>query len=426
MRSTIHKRLFEVRLLHDYYLISENRSFFEQPSAVQQVILEDRVRDRLLDLRRDVGIKPTAATRVLMDRQKLRYFQTPLGFVVTIEVTQEMKEGEIRYRPRLNIPADMIFHFQMELKNPYFRNFTEERLRRRFETHYYFTNQVEGQNDRILSELVPSFNADLTYEMGDLTLLAGQLHQARQRTRSSSIEYWQLRNGVGFAHEGDRQLLSSRSIYHFPPQNTVGSAAVTIKNHAGQLVKEFQTTIGELQAAQIDLDLRRDENGNDLTSGIYHINILGDNGFVDEREVHLNDNLYNSSPFGVIGISNNADNPANKLLDQDGLLIKPPGETNHPVFEIRMRSRATYWRYILSEGINSAPDHLTFDPANQDKLLVTKKPRSLSMMPATFPAVQPGGTERRYPNPQAHPLKIHEDGRVFSDLNINTIQKLAS
>ncbi len=425
MRNNIFKRIFEVRILHDYYLLSENKSFFDQPPDQQRKIIEKRIQHNLLDLRKDLKIYPTAATKSLMERHKMGYFQTPLGFVATIEVVSKFKDGAVRYKPRFNLPLNSIFHYNVEVSNPYFNNLTEGRLRSRFDSIYYFTNQVIGQSPGILASPIADWNPDLTYEMGDLAIINGQLKQAVRRCQDNTASNWHPRSGQGLVHAGDRCLLPTQSAYRFPPSLTDQNATAKLINLDGQTFKVSQGAI-ESNLRSLNLDFRKDSDGNEIKNGKYNLQIQGDHGYIDEKEVIIDDQLYNPYLYGIIGISDDTENLDNMILDQDGFLSRPSPNETHPIFEIRLRSRSTYWRYVMSEDIAGAPDHLIFEPIDQQKILISEKPRSLSSVPTSFPAQPPALAEKMYPNPETHPLKEQTDGRIFSDLNINTIQKLTN
>ena len=422
MRRTIYKRFFEVRFLHDYYLFADNTSYFEHNEVDQKKIVEEKLRHRLLDLRKDITITPTVKTKVLMDQHKLRYFPTPLGFVVTIDVVEEIKNGETRYKPRFSIPEDTFFYFELKTKNPYFRNFTEERLTTDFESIYFFSNRVTNQLDRILSRPVSPFTAERMYEMGDLTIIGGQLNQAVRRNNTITPQNWFTRSGTGFVHTDDKTLLPAKSRYQFTTSNTIESANVSLKNTAGDILKENQYQVDKKN--RVMLDFEKDNDQDEISPGEYHINIEGDNGFKEERTIQLNQEIYDPYTYGVIGITNHVEQASNKIIDADGLLVKTPISSTHPIFEIRFRSRTTFWRYLLDEEIANAPDHLIFEPAGQKQKLVARNPKSLSLTPTKFDAVPPALAEARYPNPKPYPLKMQTDGRIFSDVHINSVQKL--
>ena len=91
------KRLFEVHLLHDYYLTGvDGESFFELPADQKAPFLKERLYYDQYRLLKEVTVSPTARCQELLRANKLFFANTRLGFIVGVEV----KSGNRRERRR--------------------------------------------------------------------------------------------------------------------------------------------------------------------------------------------------------------------------------------------------------------------------------------------------------------------------------------
>src|SRR5258705_9907183 len=137
--TSLYQRLFELRLMHHYWL-DEGATVFDQ-------IADPAKRDaRLLgyDMRPFLDVRPTAATEKVLSAYRCVYRQTALGLVVGAS------DSAI-------IPADTVFSFMVSVKSGQFYDYTSLTLRQQ---HIYeLFNGADGvtyrykENVPVLSNL---------------------------------------------------------------------------------------------------------------------------------------------------------------------------------------------------------------------------------------------------------------------------------
>ena len=123
--------------------------------------------------------------------------------------------------------------------------------------------------------------------------------------------------------------------------------------------------------------------------------------------------------WATIHIKPRVTNAAFNLLDDQGYLItrKPPvGNINDPpLFEIRMTSRLTYWRYINNNqqkfDENNYPDELL---NYQDGLLISKNPRNSTYSVTYYK--KPDNSFYFLPNPEDYALIRRENKQLFTEI----------
>lgn len=271
-----YQKLFEVRLLHHYWLDDGDMIFDRMDQEKQDA--------RLLnyDVRGFFDIAPTTATAETIARLKGVYKNSALGFLAAVPADT-------------GIPPDAIFEFILKVKDPNFFRYTaltlrpqkiyelfsttENKLYRYKENVPVFTNKfgtAKGHN-LFLSRAVPALtNNDSVESFGwDGTELS-QLTQD-QPNADKIVLTREVSDSVVFFHQGDIPQITS----------PLGMAGVP-------------------------------DRGLELSEQI------PDNLFA---LIRLSAFIGNNHPFNLIDAHQQARNPS-------------------PVFQIRFKNRATFWRYL--------------------------------------------------------------------------------
>jgi hypothetical protein len=130
--------------------------------------------------------------------------------------------------------------------------------------------------------------------------------------------------------------------------------------------------------------------------------------------------IQSSSIWGAVCVKPRTDNNDFSLIAADGFLIKRRSDigvwTEAPVFEIPIKSRYAYWRYINDKGngLQLTPE-LTDYLFKEEKTLITKRPRAIAR--SWF--LLNGGIGPKYlPNPVAYELKRDNKGRSCFDIRV--------
>lgn len=438
MAVYIYKRLVDVKILNEYYLFnSDETSFFDiSDASLRAQFLENRLLNGQYNLLKDLVIEPVGDSRRIMQDHKVRLVPLNSGFMLGMEVDESPQaDGSLEYKPFIPLSRPLRLAFAIRLKNPLFLSFSGVPLRARMPAIYYFSNDAGWGVPAFpsLSLPMPGFAAGRTYEMGDLALINGQLREAIRRTDSSAQADWRAVPGDGYANDNDRALLPHRFAYSFGPGAAVTSAEFTLKDSAGEEVKKITFNPGgALSRVALDFTFKAPSGGNPpeaIPSGTYQLEISGDNNYSDSKKIILDDILYDRAYLGIVEIKIDKGSGPDALLRDNGSLITrrlaDGSKISHPSYEIRIRSRITYWRYIsnkkreLNVGPRASP-YLT----KEGRVLVSNDPRSLSAIPTIFSRENQntGLIETTFlPNPTPSPIS-EQGGRIFSDIYVSQVK----
>ena len=424
--------LFEIKILHDYYLSQPNgQSFFELLPEDQDNRLKQLSLAIDYDIRKDLLIQPTLSCAQNIRNHRLKFVPTTTGFFLGAEVNLSTNHAD-QTMNTLAIAYDAVtnWDFTLDVVNPDFRNFTNIRFKRHLPSNFLFTNHNHNsiKNFPSLSVPVEPFIEGRTYEMGELVTIDGDLNQAIQETADQSTGWQVITNDQFWVNEADRILLPKVFYYDFQDQ-AVESALFTLKLTSGETVSTLNTNqpdvlktvsnSGDLISVRLDFDTQLASAGI-LADGPYLLEVTPAGGSAEEMPVHLSDELFLNGNFAGITISSEGSGPGSAILDQGQELVRV--NDTHPVFQIRFKNRFTYWRYRskankVLEPKNEALNFL--EPAGNN--LTTKLPSSLQRLPLLF---ENGGGMVFLPNPHSNRVKPENDGRVYSDIFISEVEGL--
>lgn len=128
-------------------------------------------------------------------------------------------------------------------------------------------------------------------------------------------------------------------------------------------------------------------------------------------------------PAGVIRIALMNRNGQLSPIDENGLLttgFSDDSRTNYAVFEHRLLSRSTYWRYRKRGGFREGDIEAILNGAGSilerdGEVFVTKKPRPLTSERSDW-----AGASIRLPDAKPGSIKV-EGGKIFSDVEFNEL-----
>jgi len=429
--SVIYKILFEVQLLHEYYLQNtKGISFFEQTTDQQRAdFLMEKLRQDQYRLLRDWDIQPLPATAVLMKNYHLRLLPTATGFKGAIEVKKVMQGGTVAYTPFVPIPPDAAFRFAIAPRNADALAFTSIRMRRTLPAQYYFSNDNTTGTKVFpsLSVPVPANDNTRQYEQGELSKVGADVSEYLNKpgTAPNDPSQWRKIKGNGFVHEGDRLLLPFTFQYFFPPAAQVNSGTATLESITGGA--SLQRTFTASGASQVRLDFSTPLPDNSLLAdGWYSLKVTGDNNFAAQHLLYASrTEMYKAGNIGVIELRADAAGDSFAMLDPDGTLktkLQPDGtKIPHTIYELRFRSRSSYWRYFPQHGqtlvfSNHANNLLTVADPNGAR--TTKEPWPFSFNNRLFPVTENNITnyEQLLPNPRGLSLSSDADQRLYADV----------
>jgi hypothetical protein len=364
MTTVDYKILFEVRILHDYYLFGPDpfeegvsRSYFAMNAAAQQARLQALLRRGRYDIGKDLDFLLGSREQWTFSDLRLRMIKSPTGFFIGMEVESTVQNGgAARFRPAIRPLDDATLTFGVAFSNPSFGAISNLRLDRDTQNIYYFTNQ--GIHDGIsLSKPIGRLIGGQQYRMGDLAMVGRDSRQAIA-DNAGDPSFWEPLAGNGFVNQADRSLSIDEEWY-----------------------RDWLLT---LQSA--------------------------------------------GRPNGVIQIALKSGNGRLSPLDADGLLATRfvPGRSRpvHPVFELRFLGLATYWRYRKMDGFSDEEIKTIEDCAS--KVLersgvdfVAKTPRRSARELPLLPLESPPKFFR-LPNAQPGSLRAG-GGKLYSEIYLSYV-----
>lgn len=423
MAISYFKRLFEVRILHEYFLLdARHPEFFALDEQERASIINDKLSQNRFDIWKYLSIEPTEESLKLFKGMHFKLVLNPTGFFIGLEV----KPIEKGFVPFISLGKQVDFTFRLNIKDTYFKNYTNLRLKAALPANYYFTNENSEAEKTFpsLSVPVPPFQIKNFYEMGEMARINGVLKEGLERTKSAISSKWEMVKGEGFANEGDRILLPHQFYYVFEKEQQVSQCQFVLKTLAGVALSNIAVQQEEkIHQALLDFRMDQQDKPQEIPPGLYDLEVLGNDNFKDKTRIYLHSTWYNPASLGVIKISNTEDDPNFSLLTPAGLLKKP-----HPVFEIRFRSRKTFWRYLVQEKPFKLSEQATKYLKKKNGSLKTLKPWPLTRSPMEFKSDDPATedvNERIFmPNPANAGIKQEADGRIYSDIYISLIKDL--
>lgn len=423
MNTTIYKRLFEVHILHDYFLSTPaGAPFSSLKPEVQKAFLKDELIHQRYDIHRFLKIEPSPAMKKTLKDYHMRMVPTPLGFFLGMEVKQIQSDTDRStfYESFISLGNKLSMGFLLRPNDELFFNYTNLPLQDLLPARWYFTNRFEASTKspdlKVLSALIPEKDGAANYEMGSLVKDGVQIQEAFTSWETGPA-FLNLA-GDGFVTGRDRILLPKRFAYDLG--RAVNEEVVFNLNKGNSLIKSIQKKEG-IAARVVDLNFEKQNNEakTPIPDGEYTLKISAG---PSDRKVILDNNLYEKSALGAIEIFPFAGNPSFDLLDQNGRLItridQMGSKQPHPVFELRFASRKPFWRYFSAEKfdpniIETYKDFLQHTDETK-KVLVSKEPHAFSKVVHHF--------KKDLIPPQPTPYALRwEAGRYFTDIHLSSI-----
>ena len=437
MSEYLFKKLFEVQILHDYFLTTADAtSFFERNKTEKDDLLSQKLAHNLYDLRNIFTIEANEDTKLRMNEYGLIFTETALGFIVGQRVLSENLAGATVYRPYLTVPASVSLSFSIQPLINHFISITSLCFRTKLPAVYYFSNRDKEVLDEVTAppyaslQLANKFGEHQTgmkHEMGALINFGGTLREAIQATDGSIPAHWEDVEDRGFASNADRILLPNNFTYFPDIEDAITELKFVLEDESSSQIKTItKSSSAILQNVPLNFSKvdETDENSNDIPSGMYTLKVKENTGPEIAYPIYLNESLYNKNAFGIIDIRFDEEDSPFSLLDTAGFLKTRITAADvllpHPVFEIRFKNRRTYWRYQSEAGF-SAQDILDTSGHLDDVSgkLVSKKPKALTQSLVPFI----NGTSQMLPHPKISGIRVEKE-KTFSEIYINQSNRL--
>jgi len=419
-----YKTLFEVRVLHEYYLTASNgKNIFDRALADERT---DFLRDLFISDARNINqdlefVVPEA----VLQNNKSVLLPTYAGFKVCIEVLPKKTSGVTTYWPKEGLTDDTTFPVLLLKRNSNVETYSNGRLITPTRSAFYFSNEeYAGRKDfPFLSNRVPDLNTNANYEQGELARY--DLNDVRAFYRDGDdLEQWLKVSGDSGVNESDRVLVPPRFSYAVRPEDDITQLAFTLRAPDNAVVA--QSYFAHVAGGGVTLSFREQDIRTVLQTApaenaTYTLEVTGDGAFARTHRLVFFSGPEFSRAWGLVHIKVKSANADFSLLNNDGSLrtqrqADGTFDPSHPVFEIPIRSRRTYWRYIYDNRqpiqTNQHGDYLDL----RDGKLVSKTPRAMSYAPVFF--LKPDNTLYYLPNPKPNETFRLENGKLFSDIYV--------
>jgi len=430
-----YKILFEVRLLHEYYLTDKDgKTIFDLP--VQQDRLEflaERFRSDYPSINDDLAYELPESDKS-MAALKLRVIEAYSGFRVFTPVSEQVLTGGIRaYKPSFAIPVDFPILIQLRKKSSSLDAISNSGIRQDLPARYYFTNRNldESQVFPLLSRALPALDNTQRYEQGELTRGGDSSIQAFFYEKDGTGSWMPVNtaiplNEAGYISRNDRSLLPTDFNYTFDKEDNVRDATFVLKDGSNATVSNIRrrsdSALGRVSlnySAVVPHTLSAAKTG---AVQPYTLEVTGDNEY---RQTHAimfcEPGLLKPDTWGLVHLQPQVADSGLHLIDNDGLLITRKAADGSivpaPIFEIRIKSRFAFWRYInnKSEPILDNPAlHPFMDYDASKGLFETRK-----MINASYTPVEFSGAGMYFPNPGRGNFLRSDAQRTYADVIVS-------
>ena len=335
-----YKTLFEVRLLHHFFLDRASDLFDNMDLAGKSRALKG------YDVREFINIEPTAACAKVLRKYHFIYKNTPLGLIVG---TRANFTGG-KYFPALGLDDTLQFTFKVSFGDIFFSNYTALPLLQTKDAVYFFQNISTASPKKFpyLAQFAPIDTGD-TYSAGELLgnaatnptklFMANKLTVAAPPGADWTEDALVVGKPLQYVTRNDLLPVYADAI-RYNTGETGLNLSVKITNRQGEVINPpFETATQDGKSvALVDIHL--------LPEDFYTIE-LKDPGKPYTKTFSFHRLLQTDDLDGLINISVKSNDSTFDLTAGDGSL-------KEPVFELRFKNRSTIWRY-LGEKFTNAP-----------------------------------------------------------------------
>ncbi|MFC0513952.1 hypothetical protein ACFFGT_07065 [Mucilaginibacter angelicae] len=329
-----YETLFEIAISHHYHL-DDGATLFDTLSADARLAMLERY-----DIGNFMSVTPTKATRAKFAGLHIVYKQIETGIITGIPYTL----NGTKEQPQI-VPADStVFSFSVAINDGLFANYSSLPLKAPDGMVYFFTNDP-SYSPRVAPFLTATpnvYKAATSYYPGDMLadnqaaptklFIAQQKNSLNPTVAATPAGNWitdPLVGGKPLAYASSNDLIRQCGRIFTYQVTVAGKAPVlTIKDRAGNVINVLTSMeTGPLNIIKADMG--------SLPEGLYTAH-LADTGYTDDFPFYYS---MDASAWAFIDICVKTSGAAYNLLQADTTL-------KAPVFSLRFKNRATYWRYI--------------------------------------------------------------------------------
>jgi hypothetical protein len=426
----IYKILFEVKLLHEFFLTDESgASIFNAANATgRETFLENAFMNDNDTINRDISFEFPDDLKDVYKGYHLKIIPSYSGCKVFVRVNKILAaDNSVHYQPFIPLPDDLNIFIVAVKNNSLINTYSNSRISKSIPSIYLFSND-NIPDSKTFPYLVNNIAADkpgYEYEQGELVL----------NSANKVVEYYYDNSGAliktneiaatgvqSFANENDRLLVPLKFNYTFIGA-TVKQATFELKDGSGNTIKSISVNQSQ-PVTTTTLDFSDKESVLNFP-GIFSLQVSGDNNFSETNNVIFSNSLFSNNNWAVVHIKTKVSNADFNILTDDGFLksqeIPVAGAVELPaVFLVQIKSRFGYFRYSNDVGsaLELSPDPNTYF-FKEGKQLITQVPVSIAnyffKVPDVLPPNQPV-TLKYFPNPVSYSIQKDEQNRICFDV----------
>lgn len=411
-----YKKLVEVVIRHDYYLPPGNPAA-EWPD--NYTILND------------LEIIPSPECARALKNARMVFRTSALGFQLFIQVEKQGND----YIAFIPVEQDVKWTFYLRLRNPFWGNFTNQRLKetqpfQEAKSNLYYFNNLSGTAEGInlfLSRALPTYQStypgDSSYLLGDLILRANnnkKVFEAIENGIAPNSPFvaakWQDTgfSAIHFVNPNDRIASQPPAfVYTRPntqPGETVQFSLKDIRNQTVELgnIPGTDQNQGTYTTPTNPNDpVRNGLSFQHLPPGKYSLAISTPSTSEPDRVFYLLDPLRDQNIFGIIELF--AGNVA-AGFELFNFAVPSKPVVKEKIYQIRFKNRMTKWRYLKQN--NNLFHESPYQP-------LTEYPSKYKIT-VTIPGPTPTNEDIFLPDPNASSLapETNTQGKI---INIKSI-----
>lgn len=326
-----YKRLFEVKILHHFFLNMGGTDFDSMSTEEQNKIWKS------YDLRGTLEFHPSSYAARNLECYNLIFKTTRSGFVVLSRIDQDNSN-----QPFLSI-ENLDLSFYMILRDTFFDNYSLGHVKGA--KHIAYFNNYAGSNGSTFPDLSnppSSFTSGEDYEAGSLVEFSGNYYEAVENLTNATTNPDQT--GSGWRSVSKRGSVNNNdqiAIYQnfIPFTITIPDIELTaaLKNIEGHMAfSEQMDTFNGKKYFYLEPSFIRE--------GYYKVEIINnsDSSILESFNCYLFKEFVPDHLFGVLQILGGSDKGNYSTNNAMGKLTSPK-------FQLRFRNRHTYWRYLNNE-----------------------------------------------------------------------------
>ena len=425
--SIIYKPLFEIKVLHEFFITNEEGIpiFDVSPQQARLDILRENFINRKMGIEEILEFKFPSGLSKTYESKFLKLIPSYNGCKVMIRVKETRNlDGSVQYTPFINFSTGDTIFINFIKKGSTLDAISGHKLKQNLNAAYLVSNEGISGNKTypFLTQPVSPADSAVDYEQGETALSAA--NNIEQFYLAGGVKSWLPGVGKDFLNEQDRVLLPTQFRYRFYAQAGLSTGDFTINDPANNTVwyKTLSVPSGS-DSVLVETDIVGvDAHSGSFQNAVHTLTVTGNNGYTASHRIVFSDALYHSGTWLLAGIRFAASNPNYNLLNAGGFLHTMKNadgtRTPHPVFEMNIKSRLPFWRYFNYKGKD-----LSLIPAyngylvKEGKNLVSVLPRPLSRY--WLELLQNGSSNKLYiPNPTTQNITVENDGRMFIDIPI--------